>query len=170
VAPLGEREGLSLVAPHLEQLFPGLQGTAYRVTSPPDPAYNCIAWAVGLTRGWWWPFTSHPDGYWPPGVVEAVTLDAFRDALATRGYAPCQDETHEPGFEKVAIFADAHGTPTHAARQLSTGRWTSKVGFAEDIEHDLRDVEGQIYGTVVLVMKRSLAPSPGAAASLPSTS
>ena len=27
-------------------------------------AYNCIAWAAGDTRWWWWP---DPNSYWPPG-------------------------------------------------------------------------------------------------------
>jgi len=63
----------------------------------------------------------------------------------------------EVGFEKVALFADAQGLPLHAARQLSDGRWTSKLGEQEDIEHALRDLEGVAYGNVALVMKRPLA-------------
>jgi hypothetical protein len=27
----------------IEDHFPGLRGTAYQVTGPPDPVYNCIA-------------------------------------------------------------------------------------------------------------------------------
>jgi hypothetical protein len=57
-------------------------------------------------------------------------------------------------MEKIAIFADATGSPTHAARQLTSGRWTSKLGEAEDIEHELRAIEGDIYGTVVAILKR----------------
>jgi hypothetical protein len=37
---------------------------------------------------------------------------------------------------------------------LANGRWTNKLGKAEDIEHELRDLEGDFYGTVVLVMQR----------------
>lgn len=66
----------------------------------------------------------------------------------------CAGEELETGFEKVALFADADGFATHAARQLNNGRWTSKLGELEDIEHALRDLEGVEYGTVVLVMKR----------------
>ncbi|MCI0637958.1 MAG: hypothetical protein L0Y72_23715 [Gemmataceae bacterium] len=40
--------------------------------------------------------------------------------------------------------------PTHAARQLPTGRWSSKLGPSEDIEHDLHALEGEIYGTIAL--------------------
>jgi hypothetical protein len=54
------------------------------------------------------------------------------------------------------LFANAQGVPKHAARQLLTGRWTSKLGKMEDIEHGLRDLEGTVYGTVVLIMKRAL--------------
>lgn len=32
-----------------ERLFPDLARTGYRLTSPPDPVYNCIAWAAGFT-------------------------------------------------------------------------------------------------------------------------
>jgi hypothetical protein len=48
------------------------------------------------------------------------------------------------------------GKPTHVAGQLVTGRWTSKLGESEDIEHGLRDLEGDVYGVVVLVMQRPL--------------
>ena len=49
------------------------------------------------------------------------------------------------------------GIPTHAARQLRSGRWTSKLGQAEDIEHELRALEGAIHGAVVLILKRQVA-------------
>jgi hypothetical protein len=87
-----------------------------------------------------------------------VTLDAFLTAFATLGYVPADSEAHEPGQEKVALFVSVDGTPTHAARQLSDGRWTSKLGRAEDIEHALRDIEGEIYGAVARVLKRPTAP------------
>ena len=54
----------------------------------------------------------------------------------------------------MAIFVDAVGVPTHAARQLASGLWTSKLGHSEDIEHDLRALEGDTYGMVALLLKR----------------
>jgi hypothetical protein len=62
----------------------------------------------------------------------------------------------EPGLEKIAIFAKG-GRPTHAARQLGSGRWTSKLGRAEDIEHDLRALEGEAYGAVAFFLQRPRA-------------
>jgi hypothetical protein len=41
----------------------------------------------------------------------------------------------EPGFLKVALYGTGL-TYTHAARQLADGKWTSKLGKGEDIEHD----------------------------------
>ena len=60
----------------------------------------------------------------------------------------------EPGFEKIAVCANDQGVPKHAARQLNKGRWTSKLGRMADIDHALHDLEGTLYGSVVLVMKR----------------
>jgi hypothetical protein len=140
----------------IETAFPRLRGTAYRVTSPPDPDYNCIAWAAGVTTNWWWPLDDHPKGYWPPGAPLLETLEAFAAVFAALGYVASDHAAVEPGVEKVALFTDAEGGPTHAARQLPNGRWTSKLGRRQDIEHALRDLEGDAYGAVALIMKRPL--------------
>ncbi len=150
-----------MVAP-IEQAFPGLLGTGYRVTSPQDEHYNCIAWAAGDASNWWWP--DEPDqpesAHWPLGVPREETLDAFRQAFATLGYVVTSDECPETGHEKIALFALA-GVPKHAARQLSNGGWTSKLGPMEDIEHALHDLTGMVYGSVVLLMKRPLLAGKG---------
>jgi hypothetical protein len=82
-------------------------------------------------------------------------VEAFAAVFVGLGYTIGGDDSHEPGIEKVALFADVAGTPTHAARQLASGRWASKLGEAEDIEHELQALEGEIYGTVALVLKRA---------------
>ena len=76
--------------------------------------------------------------------------------MQSLGFVPCADESLEPGFQKVALFADPAGMPTHAARQLASGHWTSKLGQAEDIEHELRALKGEIYGAATLFLKRPL--------------
>jgi hypothetical protein len=139
----------------IERLFPGLIGKSYQFTSPSDEVYNCIAWAATRTSEWWWP-TDVPGNYWPPGGLRDETVPAFQDAFATLEYSTCTDAGLESGFEKIAIFADDHGFPTHASRQLQNGRWTSKIGKLEDIEHDLLDLVGTDYGSVVVIMRRPL--------------
>jgi hypothetical protein len=138
----------------LEEIFPGLARGSYRITSPRDPHYNCIAWAVGDTSKWWWPGPELEREYWPPGATREATVSAFQEVFASLGYVACEGEGLEPGFEKIALFADAQAKPQHAARQRRDGRWTSKLGKTEDIEHDLHDLAGTVYGSVVQVMKR----------------
>lgn len=135
----------------IEGTFPSLSRTGYSLTSPASPDYNCIAWAAGETERWWWP---NPFAYWPAAAPTEETLEAFTRAFAAVGFAPCDHPDLEQGFEKVAIYADGTGKPTHAGRQLPSGRWTSKLGRGEDIEHDLAGLDGAAYGTVAKVLKR----------------
>lgn len=137
------------------EAFPNLGEGSYETTSPPTPEYNCIAWAAEEDDRWWWPSRHATNAYWPPGLPRAETLENFRSAFRTLGYEPANDDKPEAGFEKVALYADANGTPTHMARQLETGVWTSKLGQAQDIEHvTLQDLEGGVYGYVAQVLKR----------------
>jgi hypothetical protein len=138
---------------HLRAAFPGLVPADCDQTSPPDARYNCIAFAAGDLRRAWWPHPK-PYGYWPHDAPRVPTLAAFEAAYRTLGYERCESEALEDGLEKVAIFVDAGQVPTHAARQLPDGIWTSKLGQAEDIRHPLRQIEGATYGTVALVMSR----------------
>jgi len=138
----------------IENSFPKLQDGGYKITSPETVEYNCIAWAAGDTEAWWWP-DRLDIGYWPVGVPRAETVEAFIEAFTALGFILCDAAEHEEGFEKVAIYVDVTGKPTHAARQLSSGLWTSKLGKLEDIEHDIDGVSGDRYGTVAVIMKRS---------------
>src|SRR6266849_9819404 len=126
-----------MVGPDLEKLFPGLVGKSCQIKSQKDHHYNCIAWAVGDNHNWWWPDSAQQDT-WPANVPRLETVPAFQNAFAGLGYTVCDMEELETGFEKIAIFALA-GAPKHAARQLPSGSWTSKIGFLEDIEHELHD-------------------------------
>ncbi|MBC5829215.1 MAG: hypothetical protein GIW98_03355 [Candidatus Eremiobacteraeota bacterium] len=53
---------------------------------------------------------------------------------AAQGFELCDDGTFTPWFDKIALFTK-DGVPTHAARQLRTGQWTSKLGALQDISH-----------------------------------
>lgn len=94
-------------------------------------------------------------GYWPEGLPREETLSAFVTAFEKLGYQVCDDGRLESGYEKVALYAK-EGKPTHAARQLQSGYWTSKLGRLEDIEHeDEEGVSGPVYGEPILFMKRA---------------
>ncbi len=79
----------------MEDCFPQLTELGYGITSPQTPRYNCIAWAAGDTRRWWWPDPS-PFAYWPPGIPRENTLPHFIEAFRTLGYEPCRDAGLEP--------------------------------------------------------------------------
>ncbi len=139
-------------AENLESLFPNLKQAGYAITSEEDADYNCIAWAAGDSRQWWEP---SPGLYWPPGATKEYTLAAYMQAFEIHGYVPCDNPEFEPGYEKIAIYVDDAGAPSHAARQTTSGKWTSKIGELEDIEHSsLSDLEGEAYGRVAQIMKR----------------
>ena len=59
----------------------------------------------------------------------------------------------------MAIYA-LQGKPTHAARQLGDGRWTSKLGKEVDITHTLVGLEGPVYGQVAAYLRRPLGEAP----------
>jgi hypothetical protein len=139
----------------LEEIFPALAAGEYRVTSPVDKRYNCIAYAAGDIANWWWPLPAGiKEIYWPAGTLRAETVAPFRGMFELLGYAECAGPDLEAGIEKIALFANAEGIPLHAARQQTDGRWISKLGEREDIEHALDGLEGDAYGKVVLLMKR----------------
>lgn len=142
-------------SPLLEHSFPDLADWGYEVTSDPTYDYNCIAWAAGDTTQWWWPPEDESNQvHWPSGVRREVTIEAFVEAYETLGFVVCDDEVYEPAHEKIAIFTNELGEPTHAAIQLSDDKWSSKMGPFHDIRHPLRAVEGALYGRVTRFMKR----------------
>ena len=132
--------------------FPRLNEKNHRFTSSATVDYNCIAWAAEDIERWWQPGAFWPIADWPKSDCG---LGALEHAMMSLGYANCGlDTSLEPGFTKVAIYGWG-STYTHAARQLPNGKWTSKLGKGEDIEHDSPDdVTGGLYGELAEIMKK----------------
>ena len=142
----------------LRARFPSLESSPFRVTSPATCEYTCIGYAARDVERIWLP-DPWPVGvfYWPEEAPREHTVAAWARVFESLGYRVCETADVEPGTEKAAIYADSRGAPRHVARQLTSGRWTSKVGKMEDIEHELRGLEGESYGNVVLVLGRRVA-------------
>lgn len=149
---MGQGTRLPLLEMSLERFFPKLAGSDYRITSPRSAVYNCIAWAIGDSTQWWWPDELEL-AYWPEHVPREETLEAFHALMLMLGFEPCENANLEANFDKVALYTKGQ-QPTHAAGQLETGIWTSKLGPLEDIEHNLDDLVGDCYGIVALVFRR----------------
>ena len=130
----------------------------FSVTSERSEAYNCFAWALGDDSQWIDPTVDYARA--TINVSNESQFDSVVELFRAAGYEVCGDGGLEAGYEKVAIYVK-DGVPTHAARQLSDGRWTSKLGKYEDIEHDSLDaLNGEgfgEYGRVELFMFRATA-------------
>jgi hypothetical protein len=140
-------------APELEAEFPGLLCAAYEVSSPHDPKYNCIAYAVGDVNRF--SYDAKVKGYyWPPGEPSADTLEGWIKVFSIHGNREADDDTLEPSYEKIAIYA-GNEAPEHVVRQRASGLWISKMGRGCDIDHvTLAALEGDAYGKVVKIMRR----------------
>ena len=74
--------------------------------------------------------------------------------FAGEGFSLCDSDAAEPGYEKIALYAFV-GRFTHAARQLSDGQWTSKMGNREVITHpSLTNLTGGFFGNIHCIMRR----------------
>lgn len=141
----------------IERWFPLLDANNYSFTSCATDDYNCAAWAARDNTTNWWPISPDilPEYYWPEGALRDESLDAFVDGYSRIGFEVCDNADLEQGVEKIAVYASYSGDPKHVALQLANGRWTSKLGCDEDIEHNsLRDLQGGRYGYPALFMKR----------------
>jgi hypothetical protein len=88
-----------------------------------------------------------------------LTVNAFIQAYENLCFTPCADSALELGFEKIVLYGKEMPwglEVTHAARQLTDGRWTSKLGACEDVIHtSVDDLNGPAYGNQVQFLKKA---------------
>jgi len=140
----------------IEKDFPNLRTSPWTITSPIADVPNCIGWVLHDNNQFWDPSAVSVRGYyWPPGVPRVWNLNSIKQVFEIHGYELCGDAELETGFEKIAVYVDEEGVPTHATFQKESGEWSSKLGVWEDIEHARVDsLESYAYGTVGFIMKR----------------
>jgi hypothetical protein len=139
-------------------IFPSLLGN-YRKTSEETLEYNCLAWSLGINWAWLDPEPHIAGYYWPPGIDRDWNNKTLRKLFGRHGYKEdASDSSLEDGYLKVAIYADNDG-PSHFARQLPNGNWTSKLGKLIDVEHfNLECLEGmEQYGKVSFFLKKKVS-------------
>ena len=147
------------------KLFPGLEhDEKFKVSSPEDTNYNCIAWAYKLFQDRW---MQPPNGayipmldaisWWPDCGCEDMSIRSLVAAFESVGFISCSGFEHEKGYIKVALYWNPlNGRWTHAARESRSGDyWMSKLGVGNDIQHkDPMSIEGDTYGKVFCFMKK----------------
>lgn len=143
------------------ELFPALTSDSlFEITSAETDDYNCIAWACGRNDLWIWPplpgITPDTNEYWPEDVPQDIEISSFIKLFQHFGFELCEDDELEVGYTKVALYAYTDSTIcSHAARQLSDGTWTSKLGTSNDIRHSKpQSISGPFYGNVYCIMKK----------------
>ena len=138
--------------------FPLLRPEDYKVTSLDDGYYNCASWAIGegITSERYDPTDNKAT--WPSTLQRDTKLETFvRLYIEFFGFELCSLGNHEAGFVKLAIYSDKNMQFTHVARQLPSGKWTSKLGDWEDIEHATPEcLQSGLYGKVRTFLKKPI--------------
>jgi hypothetical protein len=141
-----------LTAPDQRTGFPRL-GEEFEVLAPASVMYNCIGWSLGNTGAWVWP----TDGQQPAYLPNFDALYRYYGFRRVKGL----EFRRWPGHDKVVLYAvrksDGSIQPTHAARQMPDGSWSSKLGSLPLIRHlHPNDIAGPSYGVpyVIYVRKR----------------
>ncbi|MGN6146965.1 MAG: DUF7689 domain-containing protein [Rhizomicrobium sp.] len=138
---------------YYKQFFPMISDVAGKQTSQKDQKYNCIAHAFDDDQNFWWP---KPRAFWPISYANMTAMEAFEAWFAADGWEETQNQSVEEGFKKIALYA-LNGIPTHAARLLADGRWTSKLGIDIDLAHALDDLTGPAYGVVIRFYQKPIS-------------
>jgi hypothetical protein len=134
--------------------FPKLVDPLLKKTSEATQQYNCIAWAFEDNTKKWWPSKR---AYWPEKFDGMNAMEAFSFLFAKNGWVKTDNRLAAAGLKKIALYYNPlTGEPTHAARLLENGFWTSKLGDHIDLSHELSELEGPEYGLVLAIFEKAV--------------
>jgi hypothetical protein len=144
----------------LDAILPTLARDGYRITSPSNDQYNCVAWVGRSQSAWWEPALAI--GTWFRKVDESELdegdMDEYIALFEFWGYKRCQEGSLETGVEKIAVFGSEQDFD-HVAYQRPDGDWSSKLGPLNDIRHpcveSLVGKGGMEYRPIVVFMSRA---------------
>src|ERR1035437_2064766 len=139
----------ALDATKIKRYFPNLiQGKNFEFTSGQTDEYNCVAWATELTADWV-QFIYDEIGNYDNNVQKYIKY------FTELGFIKTENSQFVKDVQKIAIYANENKDFVHVARQLNNGKWTSKLGEWEDIEHTTLEVlAGDSYGNPYIIMEK----------------
>jgi hypothetical protein len=114
--------------------WPRMNVSGVVVTDEVTPRYNCLAWTLGISTSWIWP--------WGLRKVAKAEFDVL---FRSFGWSPSD-------AGPVAVFGINQNDMTHGSISGSGHgpRWESKCGKWLRIQHGLAELEGGVlYGNVV---------------------
>ena len=134
-------------------VFPNLANEAFEVVCSPSSTNNCIAYAAGDNTMWW---GTGYGFYWPSGINRSRHIKSLIALFEALGYTICSKPDMNPGYQKVALYANGENDWTHASLQMPNGRWRSKLGNGPLIEHRAPEsISGEVYGNVHTYMRKA---------------
>lgn len=144
--------------------FPNLSQDAV-VVGPPDIHYNCIAYSINCTKLFiqpiekrFQPVKHNLDGtidFWPTELECSWELSNILKFYRMFKYELHENDNYTMKFRKIALFCNPNTNDvTHAALQIGPNIWRSKLGPATLLQHQLYDIEGEIYGEVRCFVRR----------------
>lgn len=137
----------------IKRICPRVSADNCAITSRASKAYNCVAWVLADEKRWYEPTVSG-QYYWPSEGASNYSLESYAEMFVGQGFVACETPLPENGFQKIALYGK-RSEFSHVALQMPSGRWSSKLGGWEDVEHDTLEVlSGPIYGKPKLFMKR----------------
>ncbi len=131
----------------IKKHFPNLTFESFKYTSEKTDDYNCAAWSIEIEDEW----IQFRD---PKGMLD-VSITTYINYFTNLGFSITNDKNFEEGVKKIAIYKNEQDEFKHVARLMSNGKWTSKIGDWEDIEHDTLEVlADRSYGKPCLIMEK----------------
>lgn len=133
----------------IEQSLPNLRPSEnFEFSSLQDEDYNCVAWASGRDDGWTQFYDASGRAIRTPERYVQHFLEMGYDEVSPNG-------DFENGINKIAIYINTNRNHfKHVARQLPNGKWASKLGDWEDIEHSSAEDLLGFYGDKIIYLQK----------------
>lgn len=135
--------------------WPNLKDGTFEKTSDEGIYQNCVGFVVGIRR-----WIDSYSQFWPDDLETGDTPEHYAAFFKKHGFEICADGSLENGTEKLAIYAKGHKYSSqkefkHVAIQQNDGKWKSKMGKLEDIEHPTtKTICCGDYGEAIIFMRR----------------
>jgi len=141
----------------------------WSAASDPVGTYNCFGFALGYNQ-WWEPpvfideLIANEEAIWPLGLSESLDIDNYIAAARTERFYVSQDAMWEESCDTIMLYFTTNDRKfQHAARQVSSGVWSSKLGTGSDITHAIDGIDRIDFGTGRIYMKRAIQSMANAA-------
>ena len=134
----------------IERSFPNLKHKEnFEYTSNQTDDYNCVAWANEKDDD----FITIP--YYNSNDCFNDMLEGYINYFISFGFERTEYFEKDNKYTIIALYTKDENQFMHVARLLENGKWTSKIGNWEDIEHTtLNSLSGGAYGEPTVFMRK----------------